>query len=854
MIMKKLNMGFRCLLLAVLSLFVFQWVTGQQPPGSPWYAFSPDGKECIVRNANLPTPWLNRLGNDVFFTWITQHGYVESFLLDPERNGLTNPQNTSGHFYVRDKSDGSFFQINAPGLGEGPEASWESHIGLGFNSISHRVNNVATKVTYFIPREENVLMMIVDVSNLSGQDKTLDVFGQVEWNLGDPVKSIIYRGDGRGGSQFNLYKKAFMRENVILARQENWRSTANCTPWPYTGYFSVSEPVSSYETIKENFLGVGLNDDHPAEVVKGVCSNTDFWSAAQYPWGVLDNAIRLKAGETKTLVYVLGQARDEKEIAAIVGKYKDPGAARASLAQLRGFYDRLVDNSIVVETPDKENDRMINVWSKYLWRQFMKKSLNDGGYGLGPWSYGLEGESIGTSPEQFLMPFDMDILKNCIDHLLSQQVSDTMQTDLFGPGEHTLLYSDLGLSGPVTSHRGQFKVPHHHSIYELFGLYYYLLESGDVQMLDTKVPYLDGKAGTVWDHIETGLTIAVKGIDERGLPKIPAGVGDWMDEFTKISKNGDAESEMLAAEMCFILRGFADIARRTGHEADHEKWMGVYNRMKDAVNNLCWDGEWYIRAFSDRGSPFIPVGTHTDPEGKIYVNGQSWPILSGIATPERATQSMLSVKKLLMSDYGPMVFAPSLSHYNDHIGTQSIYAPGMRNACIYLRPAGWAIAAACLNDQASLANELYDKAAMKSREKDMAHFHCEPYVYPENYDGPDYRLKGQGEFQWNLGEGSAWMWASYVDYILGVRPVFEGLLINPEIPAAWSGYRVRRPFRGCVYSIDVRNPSHVGSGVVSMKVDGKKISGNVVPAFGDAGEHRVEVIMGQVKNGSVMDR
>ena len=397
------KLGYRPLFL-LLPLSV-QVASGQQTSGSPWYSFSPDGKECIVRNSDLPTPWLNRLGNDVFFTWITQNGYIESYLLDPTNSGLTNPQSTSGHFYIRDRSDGSFFQINAPGGGQasgGGDASgggeapgaWESHIGLGYNSISHTVRGIATKATYFIPREENVLVVMVDISNRSGQDKTLDVFAQVEWNLGDPVKSIIYRGDGRGGSQFNLYKKAFMRDNVILARQENWRSTANCIPWPYTGYFSVSEPVSSYETIKENFLGTDLSYDHPAEVASGKCSNTDFWSAAQYPWGVLNNTIQLKAGGTTTLTYVLGLSRDDKDIAAIVSKYKEPGVAKTSLENVRSFYDRLVDSSVYVETPDKENDRMINIWSKVLWRRFMKKSLNDGGYGLGPWSYGLEGESL----------------------------------------------------------------------------------------------------------------------------------------------------------------------------------------------------------------------------------------------------------------------------------------------------------------------------------------------------------------------------------------------------------------------------------------------------------------------------
>jgi cellobiose phosphorylase len=830
-----------------LQLLLFLVIAGKhgsaQKAINPWYSFSADNRECIIKNSNLPTPWLNRLGNDVFFTWITQNGYIESFLLDPASNGLTNPQNTSGRFYIRDKSNGSFFQINVPAQ----KGEWESRVGLGYNKISNNVGGIRAEATYFVPREDNVLVMMVDITNNTGQDKTLDLFGQVEWNLGDPTKSIIYKGDGRGGSQFNLYKKAFMHDNTILARQENWKSTANCIAWPYTGFFSVNEPLTSYETIKDNFIGTGRDYDHPVAIEKGSCTKSNFWSEADYPCGVLQNTIRLKSGNSKTLIYLLGMSREENDIPKIISKYKDEGLAKKSLDNLRTFYNKLVNGSVYVETPDKENDRMINIWTKYQWRQFWKKNLNDGGYGLGLWSYGLEGESLGTSPEQFLLPFDTTILKNCIIHLLRRQMSDTTQTNVFGPGEHSMLYKDLGLAGPPVSPKGpfQFKVPHHHSIYELFGVYYYLIESGDLGMLDMKMPYVDGKEGSVWEHIQTGLTISVKGIDDRGLPRIPANVGDWMDEFTKISRDGNAESEMLAAEMCFLLKGFAEIAGQTNHEADSIKWMSIYNRMKDAVNKLAWDGEWYIRAFSDRGNPFIPVGTKNEKEGMIYLNAQSWPVLSGIATPQQATRSLLSVKKYLISDYGPMIFSPSFSHYVDYIGTQSIYSPGFRNACIYLRPAGWAIAAACLNNQPDLANEMYDKAAMKSREKDMEHFHCEPYVYTENYDGPDHRLKGQGEFQWNLGEGAAWMWASYVDYILGVRPVLKGLLIDPKIPSEWPGFTIKRDFRGDQYFIRVVNPAKVSQGVKYILLDGKRIAGNVIIPVKDGKEHQVKVVMGK---------
>jgi cellobiose phosphorylase len=827
----------------ILFLIVcFFRLQGQaQSPGAKqsWYSFSADGKECILTNSGLPTPWLNRLGNDVFFTWVTHNGYIESFLLDPVQNGLTNPQNTSGRFYLRDQKTAEYFEINQPS----PGGQWESHIGLGYNKIVNKAHGLESSISYFVPRSDDVLLMIVEINNTGTENRSLDLFGEVEWNLGDPVKSFIYRGDGRGGSQFNLYKKAWMEDNIILARQLNWKSTANCSPWPYEGFFSVNEPVKSYETIKENFLGVGMDYDHPEAVAKGSCTKTDFWSRAQYPLGVLQNAVELKPGEKKTFVYVLGMSRDKSQIKRIVQKYHSLENANRVLNDLKTFYGNLVDAGVHIETPDKDNDRLINIWTKYHWRQIWKKSLNTAAYGMGLWSYGLEGESISVHPEQVLLPLDMSLLKSGITDLLENEVSDTTATYLFG-SSHSMLYADLGVTGIDQYFKGRFKVTHHHQIWGfLFPIYFYLLESGDQSFLDTMLPFQDGTKGTVWEHIKRAIAISTNCIDDRGLARIPANVGDWMDEFTKISKNDSAESVMMAGEIAFLLKGFSEMAGQYNKPADLQQWMAIYNKIKNGVNQYAWDGNWYIRAFSDRARPMIPVGSHENEEGKIYLNAQSWSVLSGIAPPDRAISSMESVGKMLVSDYGPMVFYPSYSKYVDYIGTQSIYAPGFRNGCIYLRPTGWAIIAACMNDQPGLANEMYNKASLNARAKDMEHYHCEPYVYPENYDGPDHLLKGQGEFQWNFGEGAGWMWASYVDYILGVRPMLTGLLVDPKIPSEWPGYRVRRTFRGNIYEIEVRNPNHSASGIGSVSVDEKMIKGNLIEATSTNKIFKVLVIM-----------
>ena len=198
----------------------------------------------------------------------------------------------------------------------------------------------------------------------------------------------------------------------------------------------------------------------------------------------------------------------------------------------------------------------------------------------------------------------------------------------------------------------------------------------------------------------------------------------------------------------------------------------------------------------------------------------------------------------MSSKYGPLVFWPSYSKYVDYVGTQSIYSPGFRNGNIYFRPVGWAVIAAAMAGKVDLANEMYKNASISERSRDIDTYLLEPYVYPENYIGPDHQRKGEGQFHWCFGEGTGWMWYSYVGYILGVRAELDGLLIDPKIPRNWEGFKVTKPFRGATYEINVKNPDKVSSGIKWIKVDGKKLKGRLIIPHGDNRIHEVEVMMG----------
>ena len=806
-----------------------------------WYEFSENGKVCSIFKRDLPTPWFNRLTNGYLTAWVTHKGGIEVFLSDPSINGLVNPQEVSGNFYITREGNDEITWVNNPVN----EDQWECRVGLGYTTLFCIKDEIKTEVTYFIPLNDNVLLMILKITNLSGTGHDLNVYGQVEWNLGDATKSIVYRGDGRAGSQQNLYKKTWFKENTIWAIHPNWQNVGLNRAWPYKGYLTSNIPVTSFETIRSKFLGYGSNMAKPDEIANGTLSNTEFWSEDDFPWGVLHNKFRLNPSETKEFTYMLGMEREYEEAEEVIKKYFDQKTVNNEFNKSNKYYDDLITNSININTPDKENDRIINIWSKYHWNQVIKKSQNDKTPGIGLWCYGIEGGNIGVHPEHIMLPLNKELLTHEISYLLSNQTNDLSKTEIFR-GKPAMLYEDIQRKQEDFLPGNSFAVPHHHNIWGfLTSLLFYIKEYGDKDFMQSEFPFIEGSNGTVWEHIDKAITISLSGLSSNGLPRIPRNVGDWMDEFTKISEYGQAESVMLGMQLCFYLSEYAKIARLSGRTDLQKKWESQYESIKKAINDLAWDGEWYIRAFSDRHGKRTPVGTKENKEGKIYINAQSWSILSGVATPERAEKSLNSVKSMMMSEYGPLIFYPPYSAYDEYIGTQSIYSPGFRNANIYLRPTGWAIMAACMAGKSDLAWEIYNSASLANQTRNIEIFQTEPYVYPENYVGPAHRLAGKGQFQWCLGEATSWMWYAFNSYLLGVRAEFEGLVIDPNMPDDWDHYSIERPYKGDHYTITVKRNSKLSAGDIRIKLDGTAYKSNLIKPLLDGKKHSIDVEIGK---------
>lgn len=805
---------------------------GQQPVvGNAYYEFSPDGKECRILRYDLPVAWMNILGNDRFTAWITHDGNIlESCLIHNKINRLTNP--VSGFFYVKDADTQKYFLVNRPF----PGGSWHSAHGLGYTRVFASALDLDVNLTYFVPRDDDVLLWLVTVQNQGRTRRHLQLYSLVEWCLGDENYSGVLPG-GDFFLIYNNFKKVAFRDDILFGENYSWGTLGQFQGqqvWPYTGFFTTSTAVESFECHKKMFFGHG-SLENPAAVANRSCSSQPGFGFVDFPLGALQTALPLAPHEKRQVVVLLGMVRDASDASKLRAKYSSPSAAEDALAGLHQFWSSYL-SKFAIETPDKDIDRLINIWSKYQHRASMLQNLNTGRTGFGIWcpAYPYGAGRNSDIRETGNVPCDLELVKgDILDYLQGGPL--LLKKDL----ELRWKPAECKLPPPPYPHDGRSLWP--------YSVAWYIQETGDLAFLDTEIAF-DGQqrwmpasgSGTLFDCMERAIAWSVSGLSKRGLPRLDPGYGDWNDGLSLVSRDGRAESVLTAMELCYMLRECLHVAKDHGKSKQAAAWMDLYQQIKAAVNRYAWDGEWYIRAFTDEGTP---LGSSQNKEGKIYLTVQAYAVLSGVADGERATQCLESADRHLLTPYGPSLFAPPYTAPDYHIGIAADFGPGWReNAGLWTRPCGWAVMANCLANRANAAFAMYEKACLVHFAKDLDRTWLPPYAYNEYHvgAGPDF---ARGEFQWCMGAAGT-MWRAYVYFILGVRPTLEGLLIDPKIPNQWKNFQMTRTFRNASYEIHVSNPRGLNGGVHSLVLDGKAIQGNIVPPQADGKTHHVQAVLG----------
>ena len=636
----------------------------------------------------------------------------------------------------------------------------------------------------------------------------------------------------------------------------------------------VNADINGYDTDRESFLGLYNGFDAPQTVFAGApnMSVADGWSpvASHYI------EIKLQPGESKDLVFCLGYVENkfEEKFAPdldenstiitsgdrkknIVNKAKAQAmmamcdtAEKADklLAELKAHWNSLL-GQYSVNSPDEKLNRMVNIWNQYQCMVTFNMSRSASYFESGI------GRGMGfRDSNQDLLGFVHQIPARARERLID--LAATMLED--GGAYHQ--YQPLTKMGNHELGSNFNDDP----LWMILAVAAYIKETGDVSILDEKVPYenRDELADTMLDHMKRAFYHVVKKVGPHGLPL--SGRADWNDclnlscfsdkpgESFQTYNNKEmfkeppyyskvAESVMIAGMFCAIAPEYVEMCKMKGDTAEAEKAQAEIEKMRKNTLEYGYDGEWFLRAYDHYGKK---VGSHECEEGKIFIEPQGWCVLAGLGKDKGYDiQTLDSVDKYLNSKHGLVLNNPAFTHYYIQYGEISTYPGGYKeNAGIFCHNNAWIICAEAAVGRGDKAFEYYSKIAPAFRE-DISDLHrTEPYVYAQMIAGKDAKRHGEAKNSWLTGT-AAWNFVAVSQYILGIKPEYNGLKINPSIPHEWDGFTASRLFRGATYEITVKNPDHVCHGVKSVTVDGKAVDSNVIPVF-ENGTHKVEVVLG----------
>lgn len=797
--------------------------------------FDDTAREYVITNPKTPVKWVNYLGTLAFGGFIDQTGGALLCKGDPALNRITKyiSQMPASDFkgtslYVRCHTEAGF-RIFSPFFVPclAPYEMYECHVGLGYTRIISQVWGIRSDVTIFVPRGSSCEVRRIRVTNTTAEPLALDLIPVVEYTHFDALKQLtnadwvpqtmqsqlVAQEDG----QKVLLQYAFMRKQSAV------------------NYFTSNAPVDSFETDRREFLGdqeygtwANPLSLQAAHLSNSIAQRGDNIAALLHVVGTL------QPGETREIITQLGQASSLAEAQPSIDLYRSPQAVEAALAEQATFWEKLLARQ-QVRTPDPDLNSMLNVhnphqcyitlnWSRYL-------SLYQLGYGER--GIGVRDSSQDSMGIAALAPEDALRL---LRQLLSVQKRNGSAMHQFNP--LTMLASE----GDSLERDDR---PHYYSddhLWIILAVTTYLKETGRLEFLEETIPFYekgrDGKAleeGTVFEHLRRAAAFTHQDTGAHGLPLL--GFADWNDT---INLPPGAESLLTAGLYGLGLQELIELCVLTGKAQQARQFQGFYEEMKARVNQQAWDGEWYVSYFDADGEP---LGAKKNAAGQIYAYGQAWPVIAGFASPERAEVALGSVARILNTRNGIKVSAPGFNGFDPKKGGITTYPPGAKENCgIFLHVNPWVIIAEALTGNGERAFQYYRQVNPARRNDEIERFECEPYVYSQNILSDEHPLFGLARNSWLSGTAS-WMYQAGAQYLLGIRPTYTGLRIDPCIPPDWAGFSVQRQFREAALRIDVQNPAHVSHGVKAISVDGQPLSGQIVPALG-AGEHHIQVIMG----------
>jgi cellobiose phosphorylase len=794
-------------------------------------------REYIITNPKTPVKWINYIGTLAFGGFVDHTGGALICRGDPSLNRITKyiPQLPASDF----KGEGLYLRIHdkdgvkvfspffVPTLDKFDR--FECHVGLGYSRIVTEFYGLRTDVTIFVPLDQAREIRDIRITNLRLEPVNVDAIPVVEYTHPDALKQFT----NADWVPQTMQSRAYRQEQGLVTLVQ----------YPFmlrdsrVNYFTSNLHVTSFETDRSRFLG-----DHeygtwsrPVSLLQGELDNYEALRGDNIA-ALLHPLNWIKPGETRRIITQLGQETGLASAIPGIELYRQEAAVEAALDDLKKFSEAYL-SVLQVETPDPAMNSMLNIhnphqcyitrnWSRYL-------SLYQ--VGLGTRGIGFRDSSQDVMAVMAAAPA---AAKDLLRLLLQTQKQNGSAMHQFNP---LTMVASMGDSEEMEDR------PHYYSddhLWIILAVAAYLKETGDYGFLEEQISYYEKdkaglplETGPVIGHLRRAAAFTSQDLGQHGLPLL--GFADWNDT---VNLEKGAESLFTANLYGKALLELIDLSQYNGDEDLIRRYRADYEEMKKNVNQSAWDGAWYVRYFDSDGGP---LGSQANKEGQIFINSQTWAVISGFAEPERARLALDAVYHRLNTPNGIKLSTPGFNGYDPSRGGITTYPPGAKeNGGIFLHTNPWAMIAETLTGNGDRAYKYYHQINPAAKNDRIDEYECEPYVYPQNILGDEHAQFGLARNSWLSGTAS-WVYQAGTQYILGLRPTHQGLQINPCIPARWDGLKAKRKYRGSTYQISVNNPAHICKGVYTLKVDGKLISGNTVPILADDRLHTIEVTLGQ---------
>ncbi len=788
-------------------------------------------REYVITRPDTPLPWINYLGCEAYFGLISNTAGGYSFYKDARLRRLTRyrynnaPLDMGGRYlYLRDNATGTYWSPSwMPTRVQLDE--YECRYGQGYTVITSRLNGIKSSTRYFVPLGESLEIWQVTLSNERTSDAELSLFSAIEFCLWDA------NDDATNFQRNYSIGQAEIADEVIYHKTE-YRERRD-----HFAYFACSEQLAGFDTRRENFLGPYRGWNEPAVVERGESCNSV--AHGWQPIGSHHLKMHLKAGEQKEILFILGYQENPKDdkfdppgsqtinkraARKTLEKYLQPARAAQAFKELREYWTMLL-GKLQVTTPDEDTNRMVNIWNAYQCMVTFNMSRSASYFESGI------GRGMGfRDSNQDLLGF-----VHMIPERARERILDIAATQLRNGGAFHQ-YQPLTKRGNNDVGSGFNDDP----AWLVLGVAAYIKESGDWSILDEPVQYENepGTEAPLYEHLQRSIQYTLDRLGPNNLPLI--GRADWNDCLnlncfsdtpgqsfqTTTNKDGKvAESVFIAGLFVLACKEMVGIAKHRNDQAELDKVQKAAKEMERTVWAAGWDGEWFRRAYDDYGRV---LGSQENAEGKIFIEPQGICVMAGLGLDNgNAVKALDSVAEHLATPHGIVLQQPAFSQYYLHLGEISSYPPGYKeNAGIFCHANPWIMIAEAIVGRGDKAFDYYKRINPSARE-DISELHkCEPYVYAQMIAGKDAVNHGEAKNSWLTGT-AAWNYVAITQYILGIRPTFDGLEVKPVMPSDWNGFEAVRSFRGVRYEISVQRQGPGNQ--VSLEVNGAATEGVTIP-------------------------